>query len=318
MSALIFDRTQADADRAAYLIGKIHRGETLTESEQAEYNAGLRGCYNITDLNRVEAKVRELAEALRSYGYSVDYKDRAYPSISYVDTDYLVNAKWHYGADTYSYAALARDLIISGKKISGNSRVSADASNSAIKFTGYGIDLGESKSYAWKGLDSSTIVFVSIVLSYDGSDISISNSKISVSDNKIYFGFDISEKIEIGSYVITINVKHSGTDCQMTIPFEIKEAISGDWQYGDAMLESDVLLYLANIAALRDVITLPPDVPPIPTIDRWIDWMAANDIERIVYELDRMIYAIVPLFRRCGTFRAGKNAQHLLLAKGVN
>ena len=318
MSALIFDRTQADTDRAAYLIGKIHRGETLTESEQAEYNAGLRGCYNITDLNRVEAKVRELAETLRSYGYSVDYKDRAYPSISYVDTDYLVNAKWHYGADTYSYAALARDLIISGKKISGNSRVSADASNSAIKFTGYGIDLGESKSYAWKGLDSSTIVFVSIVLSYDGSDISISNSKISVSDNKIYFGFDISEKIEIGSYVITINVKHSGTDCQMTIPFEIKEAISGDWQYGDTMLESDVLLYLANIAALRDVITLPPDVPPIPTIDRWIDWMAANDIERIVYELDRMIYGIVPLFRRCGTFRAGKNAQHLLLAKGVN
>ena len=318
MSALIFDRTQADTDRAAYLIGKIQRREMLTEAEQAEYNAGLRGCYNITDLNRVEAKVRELAETLRSYGYSVDYKDRTYPSISYVDTDYLVNAKWHYGADTYSYAALARDLIISGKKISGNSRVSADASNSAIKFTDYGIDLGESKSYAWKGLDSSTIVFVSIVLSYDGSDIAISNSKISVSDNKIYFGFDISEKIEIGSYVITINVKYSGTDCQMTIPFEIKEAISGDWQYGDTMLESDVLLYLANIAALRDVIKLPPDVPPIPTIDRWIDWMAANDIERIVYELDRMIYGIVPLFRRCGTFRAGKNAQHLLLAKGVN
>ena len=73
MSALIFDRTEADADRAAYLIGKIQRGESLTESEQAEYNAGLRGCYNITDLNRVEAKVRELAETLRSYGYSVDY-----------------------------------------------------------------------------------------------------------------------------------------------------------------------------------------------------------------------------------------------------
>ena len=265
MSALIFDRTQADTDRAAYLIGKIQRREMLTEAEQAEYNAGLRGCYNITDLNRVEAKVRELAETLRSYGYSVDYKDRTYPVLSYVDTDYLVNAKWHYGADTYSYAALARDLIISGKKISGNSRVSADASNIAIKFTDYGIDLGESKSYAWKGLDSSTIVFVSIVLSYDGSDIAISNSKISVSDNKIYFCFDISEKIEIGSYVITINVKYSGTDCQMAIPFEIKEVVSDEWQYTDTMLESDVLLYLANIAALRDVIKLPPDVPPIPT-----------------------------------------------------
>ena len=99
---------------------------------------------------------------------------------------------------------------------------------------------------------------------------------------------------------------------------EVGKAEDREWQYTDTMLESDVLLYLANIAALRDVIKLPPDVPPIPTIDRWIDWMAANDIERIVYELDRYIYGIVPLFRRCGTFRAGKNAQHLLLAKGVN
>lgn len=170
MSALIFDRAQADTDRAAYLIGKIQRREMLTEAEQAEYNAGLRGCYNITDLNRVEAKVRELAETLRSYGYSVDYTEPGHT----------------------------------------------------------------------------------------------------------------------------------------------------EWQYTDTMLESDVLLYLANIAALRDVIKLPPDVPPIPTIDRWIDWMAANDIERIVFELDRYIYGIVPLFRRSGTFRSGKNAQHLLLAKGVN
>ena len=91
-----------------------------------------------------------------------------------------------------------------------------------------------------------------------------------------------------------------------------------EWQRTDTMRESDVLLYLANIAALRNVIQLPPDIPPIPTIDRWIDWMAANDIERIVFELDRYIYGIVPLFRRCGTFRAGKNAQHLLLAEGVS
>ena len=314
---LIYDRTAEDVERALALAKKAEAG-TLTDVEKTEWLAGMKGCYNATDMNRVEAAVKTLAAELRKYGYSVWYTDRTYPYIYYVDTDYLVNAKWHYGADTYSYAALARDLIISGKKISGNSRVSADASNSAIKFTDYGIDLGESKSYAWKGLDSSTIVFVSIVLSYDGSDIAISNSKISVSDNKIYFGFDISEKIEIGSYVITINVKYSGTDCQMTIPFEIKEAISGDWQYTDTMLESDVLLYLANIAALRDVIELPPDVPPIPTADQWISWMAANDIERIVFELDRYIYGIVPLFRRCGTFRAGKNAQHLLLAKGVN
>ena len=100
MSALIFDRTQADADRAAYLIGKIQRREMLTEAEQAEYNAGLRGCYNITDLNRVEAKVRELAETLRSYGYSVDYtvplKGASVLPSGYTELEYIQSSGTQY------------------------------------------------------------------------------------------------------------------------------------------------------------------------------------------------------------------------------
>lgn len=315
MSALIFDRTQADADRAAYLIGKIQRGETLTESEQAEYFAGLKGCYNIADLNRVEAKVRELAEVLRSYGYSVDYKDRTYPVLSYVDTDYLVNAKWT-GASGNNYAGFARNLILSGSTLSGIVWCAADSSNNTISFTSYNADIGQSKSYAWNGINDTATKLSSFALNDGNNTISIENGSMSVDENKISFSVPIP--IKAGIYEIIINVLQSGSAAKMTIPFEIKEAISGDWQYGDTMLESDVLLYLANIAALRDVIKLPPDVPPIPTADQWISWMAANDIERIVFELDRMIYGIVPLFRRSGTFRAGKNAQHLLLAEGVN
>ena len=309
---LIYDRTAADVERALALAKKAEAG-TLTDAEKTEWLAGMKGSYNATDMNRVEAAVQTLAAELRKYGYSVWYTDRTYPYIYYVDTDYLVNAKWHYGADTYSYAALARDLIISGKKISGNSRVSADASNSAIKFTDYGIDLGESKSYAWKGLDSSTIVFVSIVLSYHGSDIAISNSKISVSDNKIYFGFDISEKIEIGSYVITINVKYSGTDCQMTIPFEIKEVVSCEWRESDIVRLSQWRQYLANVQALRDAYYTLAETGQLPGAEDRLDYIGANTIEKILADIDLLIGWMKSSYRRCGTFRAGNNAAHLPL-----
>lgn len=309
---LIYDRTAEDVERALALAKKAEAG-TLTDTEKTEWLAGMKGCYNASDMNRVEAAVQTLAAELRKYGYSVWYTDRTYPYIYYVDTDYLVNAKWHYGADTYSYAALARDLIISGKKISGNSRVSADASNSAIKFTDYGIDLGESKSYAWKGLDSSTIVFVSIVLSYDGSDIAISNSKISVSDNKIYFGFDISEKIEIGSYVITINVKYSGTDCQMTIPFEIKEVVSDEWRESDIVRLSQWRQYLANVQALRDAYYTLAETGELPGAEDRLDYIGANNIEKILADIDLLIGCMKSSYRRCGTFRAGNNAAHLPL-----
>lgn len=309
---LIYDRTAEDVERALALAKKAEAG-TLTDAEKTEWLAGMKGCYNASDMNRVEAAVKQLAAELRKYGYSVEYTDRTYPYIYYVDTDYLVNAKWHYGADTYSYAALARDLIISGKKISGNSRVSADASNNAIKFTDYGIDLGKSKSYAWKGVDSSTIVFVSIVLSYDGSDIAISNSKISVSDNKIYFGFDISEKIEIGSYVITINVKYSGTDCQMTIPFEIKEVVSCEWQTTDIIRLSQWRQYLANVQALRDAYYTLAETGQLPDAEDRLDYIGANNIEKVLADIDLLIGWMKSSYRRCGTFRAGNNAAHLPL-----
>ena len=54
---MITDRTHADCERAEYIIGKVHAGEALTEAERAEYFSGLRGCYTIHDLNRVETVV---------------------------------------------------------------------------------------------------------------------------------------------------------------------------------------------------------------------------------------------------------------------
>ena len=295
MSTLIFDRTQADTDRAAYLIGKIQRGEMLTEAEQAEYNAGLRGCYNITDLNRVEAKVRELAETLRSYGYSVGYTVPLKGEKGLI----LELASKDFQQAPYLYATGLHDETYSDGYISTINDYSVY--NEAI-IVSANINLGPDSGFLWYD-ENGSFISGAVAANINGSTMSAMPP-----DGADYCKFNINATgitpSSISTAVLTLRSPEEYTD--------------REWQYTDTMLEPDVLLYLENIAALRDVIQLPPDVPPIPTIDRWIDWMAANDIERIVYELDRMIYGIVPLFRRCGTFRAGKNAQHLLLAKGVN
>ena len=372
MSALIFDRTQADTDRAAYLIGKIHRGETLTESEQAEYNAGLRGCYNITDLNRVEAKVRELAETLRSYGYSVDYtvplKGASVLPSGYTELEYIESTGTQYidtGIKPNQDTSIEIEAIPSavGETYLGEGfcPYAAGVSNNDSAFECYTshdqyefdydgqiaylatatvgdvLKINHSKnvvSLTVNGADAYTQIFeyksfespytLTLFARHRASLVyskgKIKKCKIKSGDTLVgdfYPAKSINGTIGLYDLVNSAFYTNAGTGV-FTAGAEIGALEDREWQYTDTMLESDVLLYLANIAALRDVITLPPDIPPIPTIDRWIDWMAANDIERIVYELDRMIYAIVPLFRRCGTFRAGKNAQHLLLAKGVN
>lgn len=55
---LVYDRTAQDVETA-----RTQRGTTLTP---------LKGCYNITDLNRVEAAVKTLAATLTAAGYPVE------------------------------------------------------------------------------------------------------------------------------------------------------------------------------------------------------------------------------------------------------
>ena len=73
MTNLIYDRTPEDVAEVRRLLAKLdpETGNGLTAAEQAKWDAGLKGAYNFTDLNRVEAAVKTLASALTSAGYPV-------------------------------------------------------------------------------------------------------------------------------------------------------------------------------------------------------------------------------------------------------
>lgn len=58
MLNLITDRTAADVSRWKELHDK--GWEAMTVEEQSEWVGGMKGCYNYTDMNRVESAVREL------------------------------------------------------------------------------------------------------------------------------------------------------------------------------------------------------------------------------------------------------------------
>ena len=73
MTNLIYDRTLEDVAEVRRLLAKLdpETGDGLTAAEQAKWDAGLKGAYNFTDLNRVESAVKLLAAALTSAGYPV-------------------------------------------------------------------------------------------------------------------------------------------------------------------------------------------------------------------------------------------------------
>lgn len=67
----ITDRTSGDVARAKELLEKA-RLKTLTVTEQLEYLAGLKGCYNISDINRVGGLINDIAQLLNTGGYTVN------------------------------------------------------------------------------------------------------------------------------------------------------------------------------------------------------------------------------------------------------
>lgn len=74
MTNLVYDRTVEDVAEVRRLLAKLdpETGDGLTAAEQAKWDAGLKGAYNFTDMNRVESAVKTLAAALTAAGYPVE------------------------------------------------------------------------------------------------------------------------------------------------------------------------------------------------------------------------------------------------------
>lgn len=77
---LVYDRTAQDVETA-----RTQRGATLTP---------LKGCYNITDLNRVELAVKTLAAALTAAGYPVEVTPVLTEDREWQEGDIVRRAQW--------------------------------------------------------------------------------------------------------------------------------------------------------------------------------------------------------------------------------
>lgn len=76
----IFDRTQADVEFALQKIAEW----SASGNSQGGYE--LKGCLNVSDINRIEGNIAYLAETLEKYQYGVNVKTREW-SISDLPTE---------------------------------------------------------------------------------------------------------------------------------------------------------------------------------------------------------------------------------------
>lgn len=72
-------------------------------------------------------------------------------------------------------------------------------------------------------------------------------------------------------------------------------------------------IYLDNVERVKNAFYALFSTPEIPSPDDKLDYIGANNIEKVLADIDAQVDAMISSYRRCGTFRAGNNAVHLPL-----
>jgi len=77
-----------------------------------------------------------------------------------------------------------------------------------------------------------------------------------------------------------------------------------DWEASDVFDYTDYVRYLGNLDKLKQSFFVYPDTPNTPTY--LYDYTNANAVEKILMDIENMIYDMVSHFRECDTFYCGE------------
>lgn len=83
---------------------------------------------------------------------------------------------------------------------------------------------------------------------------------------------------------------------------------------GEDSTDEKYSVYLTNVQTLRDAIAVRASTPELPAADAKLDYVGANNIEKILADLDELLGWMTYSRKYCGTFAAG---QTILPRKGM-
>lgn len=286
---LIYDRTAEDVERALALAKKAEAG-TLTDAEKTEWLAGMKGCYNATDLNRVEAAVQTLAAELNVAGYAVEV-DAILKGYSGIKLELDSN---DFQQAPYLYATGVHDTTYSDGYISTINDY--PVYNEAI-IVSANINLGSDSGFLWYD-ENGSFISGAVAANITGSTMSAMPP-----DGADYCKFNINATGITPSSISTVVLTLRSPE----------EYADREWRESDIVRLSQWRQYLANVQALRDAYYTLAETGQLPDAEDRLDYIGANTVEKILADIDLLIGWMKSSYRRCGTFRAGNNAAHLPL-----
>lgn len=79
-----------------------------------------------------------------------------------------------------------------------------------------------------------------------------------------------------------------------------------DWSMEDIPWQADMDRYLADLRTLRNALRVPSTTPDAPESMAGLTWEKANDIERILADLEMLLNKMAVAWSYCGEIYAGE------------
>ena len=354
---LITDRTQSDVSRWSQLKAKTLSG--MTAEELSEWNAGMKGAYKHTDLNRVNEAMKYLQNRLRGYGYLVDVVlpviEDVVPGTSrlpagYQEVEYIQSSGTQW-IDTGIYP---------GGKTSFQVGITVQGTTGEVILGHQGGESATSDNADWRFFNASGKYYLDMMNSRleGGSvpqdekiELELANNYIKdlKSGSTILSGSSIGEfetlvtaKLLKGLTIIVpatiFYVKHfeNGSLTHNFVPCKNPSSIVGlydlvndtfygnagtgsftagpdvgtsptittrtYWKEGDIPTLSQMEQYLQNVSNIRAVLEVLDTTPQVPADMVGLTVEEANDIERILVDVETVINWVVAGFFRSNAF----------------
>ena len=80
-----------------------------------------------------------------------------------------------------------------------------------------------------------------------------------------------------------------------------------DWNVNDIQTIEQMERYLKNVKILMETFILKNDTPKLPDTINKLTYSQANDIEKILYDINELIDKMEAIFRYSGTFYSGES-----------
>lgn len=88
--------------------------------------------------------------------------------------------------------------------------------------------------------------------------------------------------------------------------YYISPEVKTIWTVSDHPTKTDMDRYLGNVSLLRSVLPMYPTTPKAPTTNKKLDYLVANDIEQILFDVDRLLTGINQSWYYAGDVFAGE------------